>query len=208
MRAAPEGRPFKHLRPGRRCHVVRPFFDHDCVGHPAGESWVFDGSNFLPYDDGLSIFVTRDDGRKQQIRMQWRPEAQGDVIDALERYVAEAMPARRLIALRLTRDSVAAGDDGDAPHAADLQVERDAGAVAVAEAILASNYTAHVPGGATWWLSLGPDRVVFGFRGGRPFFLPVAPETHRASAADVDAVHVAYARQDDPLALSESLAAG
>lgn len=207
MREAPEAKPFKHLRPGMRYHVVRPFFDYDCVGHPAGESWIFDGSNFLPYDDGLSLFVTRDGGRGQHIRLQWRPEAQGEVIDALERYVAGEMPARRLTTLQLTRDSVAAGDDAEAPHRVELAVERGADALAVAEAILASNYTAHVAGGATWWLSLGPDRVVFGFRSGRPFFLPVAAETHRLNAADVGAVHVVYARQDDPSALCERLAA-
>ena len=207
MHEAPEAKPFKHLRPGMRYHVVRPFFDFDCVGHPAGESWTFEGSNFLPYDDGLSLFVSRDDGRKQHIRLQWRAETQADVIDALAQYVAEQMPAPSLTTLRLTRDSVAAGDDAEAPHAADLQVERAADARAVAEAILASNYTAHITNGATWWLSLGPDRVVFGFRGGRPFFLPVAPETHGVKAAEVDVVHVVYARQDDPLALCQRLAA-
>ena len=203
----PEARPFKHLHPGIRYHVIRPFFDHDCIGHPAGETWRFAGSNFLPYEDGLSLFVIRDDERIQHIRLQWRTEAQGDVIDALDRHIAEQMPARALTTLRLTRDSVAAGDDADAPHAVEMQFERDAGAVAVAEAILAANYPAHVMGGATWWLSLGSDRVVFGFRNGRPFFVAVAPEPHGTRAADIEAIHIFYARQDDALGLCARLAA-
>lgn len=207
MNKAPEARPFKHLLPGIRYHIIKPFFDYDCIGHPVGESWVFDGSNFLPYDDGLSLFVTQPDGRSQHIRLQWRPEAQGDVIDALERYVAEQMPARTLTTLHLTRDSVAAGDDAAAPHAVDMQFESDDGAIAVAEAILASNYPAHVKGGATWWLSLGPDRVVFGYRGGHPFFMAVAPERQGTCAADVETLHVFYARQDDPRDLCQRLAA-
>jgi hypothetical protein len=206
MHEAPEARPFKHLRPGIRYHVVKPFFDYDCVGHSVGESWVFDGSNFLPYDDGLSLFVTRPDGRSQHIRLQWRPEAQAAVIDALERYVAEQMPERNLTTLHLTRDSVAAGDDAEAPHAVDMQFESDAGAVAVAEAILASNYPAHVMGAATWWLSLGADRVVFGYRDRRPFFMAVAPDTHGTSAAEVGTIHIFYASQDDPLDLCQRLA--
>jgi hypothetical protein len=208
MREAPEAKPFKHLRPGGRYHVVKPFFDYDCVGHPAGESWIFDGSNFLPYDDGLSLFVTRDNGRCQHIRLQWRPEAQGAVIDALEQYLAARMPARNLVTLRLTRDSVAAGDDADAPHAADMEFDRGAAALEIAEAILAGNYTAHVAGGATWWLSVGGDRVVFGFAEGRPFFIPVAPERHRIRAADVEAIHVSYALQAEPNALAVRLGSG
>ena len=208
LREGPMAKPFKHLRPGLRYHVVRPFFDYDCIGHPAGESWIFDGSSFLPYDDGLSLFVTRDDARSQHIRLQWRPETQGAVIDAMDHFIAESMPARDLTALKLTRDSVAAGDDAAAPHAAVLQVDRDAGATGVAEAILASNYPAHVTGGATWWLSLGPDRVVFGFRDGRPFFMPVAPGQHRVRAGHVEAVHIHYARRDDPLELRRQLGTG
>lgn len=208
MQQAPEARPFKHLQPGMRYHVIKPFFDDDCIGHPAGETWIFAGSNFLPYEDGLSLFITRDDGRVQHVRLQWRPEAQGDIIDALDRHIAERMPTRTLTTLRLTRDSVAAGDDADAPHAAEMLIDSDTGAMAVAEAILASNYPAHVAGGATWWLSLGVDRVVFGFRGGHPFFVPVGAQTHATTAADVEAVHLFYARQDEPLDLCTRLAAG
>jgi hypothetical protein len=62
-------------------------------------------------------------------------------------------------------------------------------------------------GGATWWLSLETDRVVFGYRDGRPFLMAVAPETHGTHATDIGAIHVFYARQDDPLDLCERLAA-
>lgn len=84
-----EARPFKHLRPGTRYQVIRSFVDYDGAEHAVGERWIFAGSNFLPYDDGLSLFVTDDEGHLQHIRLQWRPESQGAMIDALEDHIAE-----------------------------------------------------------------------------------------------------------------------
>jgi hypothetical protein len=63
------------------------FTDYDGDLHAEGESWVFIGHSFLPYEDGLSLFVSRDGKSVQHIRLQWRPETQGAVIDDLERHV-------------------------------------------------------------------------------------------------------------------------
>ena len=78
--------PFKHLWPNRAYVVVQSFRDFDGTGHPPGESWIFIGSSFLPYDDGLSLFVVID-GQRRQIRMQWRDDAQGPIIDKLQDFV-------------------------------------------------------------------------------------------------------------------------
>jgi hypothetical protein len=80
-------RDFGPLQVGARYEVVEPFVDHDRVTHEAGESWRFLGHNFLPYDDGLSLFVSLDDAQEWHIRMQWRPEEQGPVIDDLASHV-------------------------------------------------------------------------------------------------------------------------
>lgn len=79
--------PFQHLEPGRRYRVTASFADYDGDLHPVGETWRFLAHNFLPYDDGLSLFVSLDDAHEWHIRMQWRPEAQAAVIDALDRYL-------------------------------------------------------------------------------------------------------------------------
>jgi Domain of unknown function (DUF3601) len=78
---------FKHLAVGARYAVVREFADFDGGIHPAGETWWFRGHNFLPYDDGLSLFVSLDGQREWHIRLQWVPEQQGRIIDDLETYV-------------------------------------------------------------------------------------------------------------------------
>jgi hypothetical protein len=82
------GVPFQHLRPGARYVVRVAFRDYDGETHPEGESWVFRTHSFLPYEDGLSLFVSRPDGSERQIRLQWRPEAQAGIIDALDRHIA------------------------------------------------------------------------------------------------------------------------
>jgi hypothetical protein len=77
---------FGHLWPGATYVVVRAFRDFDGDEHSVGEIWTFVGSSFLPYDDGLSLFVTVE-GERRHIRMQWREDAQGEIIDNLNDYV-------------------------------------------------------------------------------------------------------------------------
>jgi len=75
---------------GRRYRVVKTFADFDGDLHRVGESWIFLGRNFLPYEDGLSLFVSLDGDQEWHIRMRWTPEEQGPIIDALGEYLAPA----------------------------------------------------------------------------------------------------------------------
>ena len=81
---------FKHLQPNRRYVVSLGFRDYDGDLHGVGESWTFLGHSFLPHDDGLSLFVSPDDASEWHIRLQWRPEGQGAIIDDLGRFVEAA----------------------------------------------------------------------------------------------------------------------
>ena len=78
-----ESRKFKLLIVGRRYAVIAPFIDYDGRTRQLGETFTYLGHNFLPYEDGLTLNI--DPGGS--IRLQWRSEAQGEVIDALERYI-------------------------------------------------------------------------------------------------------------------------
>jgi Domain of unknown function (DUF3601) len=77
------------LVPGRIYSVVAPFKDFDGAIHPIGERWHFIEKNFLPYEDGLSLFIELN-GQKLQVRLQWRAETQGRIIDDFSDYVNEA----------------------------------------------------------------------------------------------------------------------
>ena len=79
---------FGHLIRGRQYAVVQAFRDYDADMHPIGEIWTFLGSSFLPYEDGLSLFV-RCGNADFQIRLQWRDDAQGEIISNLGTYVLE-----------------------------------------------------------------------------------------------------------------------
>ena len=83
-------RDFAFLAAGQRYRVSAAFTDFDGDVHPAGEEWTFLGASFLPYDDGLSLFVSLDGSQEWHIRMQWRPEAQGDILDGLASYLVVA----------------------------------------------------------------------------------------------------------------------
>lgn len=83
---APED--FGPLEVGLRYRVVRPFTDFDGDAHGAGETWTYLGHNFVPYHDGLSLFVSLDGTQEWHIRMSWLPEDQGPIIDALGDYLA------------------------------------------------------------------------------------------------------------------------
>ncbi|KAA0970723.1 DUF3601 domain-containing protein [Aureimonas fodinaquatilis] len=83
----PELTSFKHLEPGKRYRVTKGFTDYDGRYHPTGESWTFLRHSFLPYDDGLTLFVRLDDGILNTVRLQWRPDEQGPVIDTIEKHI-------------------------------------------------------------------------------------------------------------------------
>jgi len=85
---------WEHSRPefcgllrGQWYRVVRAFHDFDGDEHPVGETWVFLGHNFLPYHDGLSLFVSIDGHREWHIRLRWTAEDQGPIIDSLQEYL-------------------------------------------------------------------------------------------------------------------------
>lgn len=76
------------LIPGSKYRVVKEFFDYDKILHPIGETWTFEGTNFLPYDDGLTLHVLRGDPPKQiSYRLQWRQEEQAFIIDNFKGFV-------------------------------------------------------------------------------------------------------------------------
>lgn len=84
---ASTGKAFQHLFPGTRYEVATAFIDYDGVQHPVGEAWTYLGHSFLPHDDGLSLFVSFDGQSEWHIRLQWRPEAQGPLIDDLKGHI-------------------------------------------------------------------------------------------------------------------------
>ncbi len=75
-----------HLKSGRSYKVAASFKDYDGRIHDIGELWIFIGASFLPYDDGLSLFA-QIDGIDDQVRLQHRPEEQGEIIKNLEQYL-------------------------------------------------------------------------------------------------------------------------
>lgn len=75
-----------NLVPQQDYLVVKPFVDFDGIVHGVGEIWTYQGTNFLPYDDGLTLHVLMD---QQAIvyRLQWRNEAQAYIIENFSKYV-------------------------------------------------------------------------------------------------------------------------
>ena len=76
------------LIPGREYRVRTAFVDYDALPHPVGETWRFVAKDFLPYEDGLTLYVERD-GESAVFRLQWRPETQGQIISEFSDLVEE-----------------------------------------------------------------------------------------------------------------------
>jgi hypothetical protein len=88
------------LIPGERYNVVRRFTDYDGFAHEIGEGWTFLGSNYLPYDDGPSLFVSLNGKQEWHIRMQNRQEEQASIIAHLDQYITilpREIPEEKLI---------------------------------------------------------------------------------------------------------------
>jgi hypothetical protein len=71
---------------GQRYCVVQEFVDYDQQVHPVGETWVFETTNFVPYEDGLTLHVLIY-GLPLVYRLQQRPEEQAAIIDHFTDFV-------------------------------------------------------------------------------------------------------------------------
>jgi hypothetical protein len=76
------------LEPGKTYRVVVAFEDYDTLLHSVRESWRFVSKNFLPYDDGLTLYVERD-GCTVPFRLQWRSEKKAHIISNFSDFVIE-----------------------------------------------------------------------------------------------------------------------
>ena len=101
--------------------------------------------------------------------------------------------------LRCTRDSVAMGDDADAPHETFIELPDDARVGDLVDWLRARGAPASVVGGSTWSLRVS-GRVVAVLSDGTPTSTPrqVAPvgdQTEPVTSAD--SVHLEYLLADD-----------
>lgn len=74
------------LVPGQAYSVIKSFADFDGIVHEAGETWTYQGTNFLPYDDGLTLHVLVNN-KPVVYRLQWREEEQAGIIEHFTEYV-------------------------------------------------------------------------------------------------------------------------
>jgi hypothetical protein len=78
---------YKHLLAGRSYKVIMEFADYDRFVHKAGEAWTFLGYSYLPYDNGLSLFVSLDGIHEWHLPLQCGADEQGPIVDRLETYI-------------------------------------------------------------------------------------------------------------------------
>lgn len=77
-----------HLMTGRQYRVIKEFTDYDRHVHPVGETWTFVETNFLPYEDGLTLHVRLNNATTATVyRLQWRPEEQAAIIENFAGFV-------------------------------------------------------------------------------------------------------------------------
>jgi hypothetical protein len=77
-----------NLKPGKQYCVTREFDDYDAIKHPVGEIWTFEKTNFLPYEDGLTLHVLQN-GKSEVYRFQRIAEEQEGILSEFESYVLE-----------------------------------------------------------------------------------------------------------------------
>ncbi len=70
----------RDLKSGRTYRVIKQFIDYDGIVHSVGETWIFEKTNFVPYDDGLTLHVIKD-GSTIVYRLMWVKEQQQYIIE-------------------------------------------------------------------------------------------------------------------------------
>ena len=100
----------------------------------------------------------------------------------------------------LTRDSVAMGDDDDAPHHREMNIADDTSLQAVIKAVLQSRYLATIGGGkATWTIISRIPIAIVAQQWTEPKILMPAPSLSSLDFSDnVLYMHFDYRTQQDP----------
>lgn len=73
---------------GQKYRVVKTFADYDNFIHEIGETWIYLGTHFVPYYDGLTLHVMTPDRSKEMVyRFQWDRQQQSEIIENFNEYV-------------------------------------------------------------------------------------------------------------------------
>ena len=81
------GKRYLFLQAGNKYRVVQPFSDYSGYLHPIGEEWMFLGYSFVPYDEGLSLFITFNQLEEWNIPMLYNENGQQDIIESFSEYI-------------------------------------------------------------------------------------------------------------------------
>jgi hypothetical protein len=101
--------------------------------------------------------------------------------------------------VRLTRDSVAMGDDCDAPHERIITVPDSAGMQEIIETVLGCHYLARISGGqATWSVASGGHIAVVAQQWPTPKMLPEAELVRPNYSNGTLLLHFTYYAQENP----------
>ncbi len=110
--------------------------------------------------------------------------------------------------LELTRDSVAIGDDIDAPHFKELVIDENATSLDLARQVLGMRYLANIGiGEATWSVSADIPVAIIAQQWEEPKLVNPVNATIKelAKGGDCLKVHINYHCQEDPEQILEEL---
>ena len=76
----------KYLYSGDYVKVIKTFKDYDGFTHTVGEKWYFSCAYFLPYEDGYTLYISKNKIDISAIYLQNREETQKNLCSHPEEY--------------------------------------------------------------------------------------------------------------------------
>ena len=76
----------EYLYSGDYIKVIKDFKDYYGFTHQAGEEFYFACAFFLPYEDGYTLYISKDKINIKDIYLQDRPETQREICYNLKKY--------------------------------------------------------------------------------------------------------------------------
>ena len=76
----------EYLHSGDYIKVIKTFKDYYGFTHEAGENFYFACAYFLPYEDGYTLYISKDKINIKAIYLQDRPETQREICYNLKKY--------------------------------------------------------------------------------------------------------------------------